>query len=516
MKFFSFRKIYILIIALVIIISFIFVEAKNLSGFTILISNHFLFLPILLSIGLIITFYLVYQKKIAIEEIEEKLKKYREKRGIKYEMGEMEPSDFTGLYYSQERKVVVYSTFPHPLPGYETEGIRAIKEKFPKYWKEIEELLLKAIKELYSQKEAQKGMSKILKKIMKIFKNKNEEDELYSRFNKLRREIERELKDEREKYESLIILNRFVDKLLGYLASIHREVTDIVHPNVLLPPEEAKKNISLLLQEMHRHPLYYLPEKFKKLPLTIEKAMCSSLFSPQGEKYIYDLYMMKKELEEEIEKVRSFLQIDRELERIAGFLSTSPESKLKDISKHIFIEAHETGHGIFHSFFKEEEKETFYSTGLFEFFDEGFADAFTLYYTAKQVEKGYLPLDVLKLVASRQKIPLEYVIGMPKSEKGVKSYLDYVVKSYIPYAVGDKIFRLDEIWKEIEKLSPEELSPEEYRKKVREIRRMIGNRIEYVSGVIKSTIPFEEKYKRLKEIKEEAYKNIFGSRVEEY
>jgi uncharacterized membrane protein len=63
MKFFSFRKIYILIIALLIVISFIFVETKNLSGLAILVSNHFLFFPILLSIGLIITFYLVYQKK---------------------------------------------------------------------------------------------------------------------------------------------------------------------------------------------------------------------------------------------------------------------------------------------------------------------------------------------------------------------------------------------------------------------------------------------------------------------
>jgi hypothetical protein len=138
-----------------------------------------------------------------------------------------------------------------------------------------------------------------------------------------------------------------------------------------------------------------------------------------------------------------------------------------------------------------------------------------LYYTAKQVEKGYLPLDVLKLVVRRQKIPLEYVIGMSKSEKGVKSYLDYAVESHIPYAVGDKIFRLDEIWKEIEKLSREELSPEEYRKKVREIRRRIGNRIEYISGIIKSPIPFEEKYKILKEIKEEAYKNIFGFEISE-
>jgi hypothetical protein len=74
MRFFSFRKIYIIIISLVTIISFIFIEAINLSGFEILIGNHFLFFPVLLSIGLIITFYLVYQKKIAIEEIEEKLK----------------------------------------------------------------------------------------------------------------------------------------------------------------------------------------------------------------------------------------------------------------------------------------------------------------------------------------------------------------------------------------------------------------------------------------------------------
>jgi hypothetical protein len=42
-------------------------------------------------------------------------------------MREMEPSNYGGLYYPQERKVVVYSTFPHPLPGYETKGIRAIK-----------------------------------------------------------------------------------------------------------------------------------------------------------------------------------------------------------------------------------------------------------------------------------------------------------------------------------------------------------------------------------------------------
>ena len=396
MRFFSFRKIYIIIISLVTIISFIFIEAINLSGFEILIGNHFLFFPVLLSIGLIITFYLVYQKKIAIEAIEEKLKEYREKRGIEYEMRERGerigkefglPFDPAGLYYPAERKIVMYSSFPHPLSAYETKRVRLIKEKYPEYWKEIEELLLKAIKEPYAKK-----------------------NELYSKFDELREKIKMKLKGEDKKFKSLINL------------------------------------------------------------------LC-------------------------LTKVRFVKQIEKELEEIAQFLAASPKAKLEKISEHIFIEAHETGHGIFHSFFKEEEERAFYSTRIARFFSEGFADAFTLYYIAKQVERGYLPLDVLKLAAHRRKqLLLEYVINLLESGKEVGIYLNYIV--------GDIIFYLDKAWEEIEKLSPKELSTEEYRKRVREIRKMIGNRIEYVIGIIKSPIPFEEKYKKLEEIEREAYKKI--------
>jgi uncharacterized membrane protein len=394
MRFFSSRKIYIIIIALVTIISFIFIEARNPSGFEILIGNHFLFFPVLLSIGLIITFYLVYQKRIAIEEIEEKLKEYREKRGIEFEMrerGERIGKEFrlpfgpAGLYYPTERKIVMYSSFPHPLSAYETKRVRVIKEKYPEYWKEIEELLLKAIKEPYAKK-----------------------NELYSKFDELKEKIKMKLKGEEKKFKSLINL----------------------------------------------------------------------------------LYLTK---------VRFVKQIEKELEEIAQFLAASPKTKLEKISEHIFIEAHETGHAIFHSFFKEKER-AFYSTRIARFFSEGFADAFTLYYIAKQVERGYLPLDVLKLAAHTRKQLLEYVINLLESGKEVGIYLNYVV--------GDIIFYLDKAWEEIEKLSPGELSPVEYRKKVREIRSMIGNRIEYVIGIIKSPIPFEEKYKKLEEIKIEAYKKI--------
>lgn len=500
MKFFSFRKIYILIIALVTLASFVFIVGKNFSGFEILVSNHFPYFPILISIGLIITFYLVYQKKIAIEESEGKLKKYREKRGIRYEMkeqGEKEGIElelkFTprGLYYPWERKVVVYSNFPHPLHGYETKGIRAIKEKYPEYWKEIEEILLKAIREPYDNK------------VTTL-----EKDELYSKFDEIKRKIKGKLEDERKEYESLKNLRHFIEDLLEYLASIHPKFIGVVNPYVILSPEEAKKSIKLLLKEMYQVPLY-LPEKFRELPSKIEKAVRSSLYSSEGEKYVYDLYMMKKEIEREIERESSIGQIYKELEEISQFLAESPQTRLEKIADHISVEAHETGHAIFHtSILREEEKRLFYSTEIFSFFDEGFADAFRLYYIAGQVEKGYLPLDVLKLAALDRKMNYENVLKLLEYGKDVGIYLNYVI--------GDKIFHLDKAWKEIEKLSSEELSPEEFRKKVREIRKIIGDRIEYISGIIKSPIPFEEKYKKLKEIKEEAHQDIFGFKISEH
>jgi hypothetical protein len=482
---------------------------KNLSGFEILVSNHFPYFPILISIGLIITFYLVYQKKIAIEESEEKLKKYREKRGIKYEMKDQEERKaielelkFTprGLYYPGERKVVVYSKFPHPLHGYETKGIKAIKEKYPEYWKEIEEILLKAIKEPYDNKVTTKDTSKPLEKM--------EKDELYSKFDEVKRKIKEKLEDERKKYESLKNLQYFIGDLLEYLASIHPKFIGVVNPYLVLSPEEAKKMIKLLLKEMYQVSLY-LPEKFKELPSKIEKAVRSSLYSLEGEKYVYDLYMMKKEIEKEIEKESSIRQIYKELEEISQFLAESPQTRLEKIAVHISVEAHETGHAIFYtSILREEERRLFYSTEIFSFFDEGFADAFRLYYIAGQVEKGYLPLDVLKLAARERKMNYENVLKLLEYGKDVGIYLNYVI--------GDKIFHLDKAWEEIEKLSSEELSPEEFRKKVREIRKIIGSRIEYISGIIKSPIPFEEKYKKLKEIKEEAHEDIFGFRVSEH
>ena len=500
MKFFSFRKIYILIIALVTLASFVFIVGKNFSGFEILVSNHFPYFPILISIGLIITFYLVYQKKIAIEESEGKLKKYREKRGIRYEMkeqGEKEGIElelkFTprGLYYPWERKVVVYSNFPHPLHGYETRGIRAIKEKYPEYWKEIEEILLKAIREPYDNK------------VTTL-----EKDELYSKFDEIKRKMKGKLEDERKEYESLKNLRHFIEDLLEYLASIHPKFIGVVNPYVILSPEEAKKSIKLLLKEMYQVPLY-LPEKFRELPSKIEKAVRSSLYSSEGEKYVYDLYMMKKEIEREIERESSIGQIYKELEEISQFLAESPQTRLEKIADHISVEAHETGHAIFHtSILREEEKRLFYSTEIFSFFDEGFADAFRLYYIAGQVEKGYLPLDVLKLAALDRKMNYENVLKLLEYGKDVGIYLNYVI--------GDKIFHLDKAWKEIEKLSSEELSPEEFRKKVREIRKIIGDRIEYISGIIKSPIPFEEKYKKLKEIKEKAHQDIFGFKISEH
>jgi hypothetical protein len=288
--------------------------------------------------------------------------------------------------------------------------------------------------------------------------------------------------------------------LLEYLVSIYPKYIGLAHPDVVLSPEEAKKRIKLLLNEIYQEPLY-LPEKFKELPSKIKKAVYSSLYSSEGEKYVYDLYMMKKELEKELEKESFVPQIYKKLEEISQFLAASPQTRLEKIAEHISVEAHETGHGVFYtSILKEEEKRIFYSTGLFEFFNEGFADAFSLYYIAGQVERGYLPLDVLKLAARERKMTYEYVLKLLEYGKNVQAYWNYVV--------GDLIFCLDKAWKEIEKLSPEE-----FRKKVREIRRMIGNRIEYVSGIIKSPIPFEEKYKKLEEIKEEAYEKIFGFRL---
>jgi Mg2+ and Co2+ transporter CorA len=88
---------------------------------------------------------------IELEKIEEKLKKYREKRGTKLEVEEYEEfkkrhGNYGGVYYPDKNEIYLPKYFPNPVEGYESKVFRILKKRFPEEYREIQNILLKIIK----------------------------------------------------------------------------------------------------------------------------------------------------------------------------------------------------------------------------------------------------------------------------------------------------------------------------------------------------------------------------------
>jgi hypothetical protein len=448
--------------------------------FPLLTNTHLFTLIVLLLAFLSISFF-AYRKKIEIEEIEEKLKKYREKTKTTLEMKEIGPRG-EGSYYREENKIEMVSTFPHPLEGYETPAMQRVKTHYKEKWEELKEILLSAIKNPYL--------------------SPTEKEELLSRLDELEIEIMKGKNLPEEEKLKLISLYK-LDYLLDNLG------------NCLYPPlgrDDIKKAVEWL-QKMAKFSIEYqkyLPSELKDLPANVEKLINEFLLlslrsdSPIPYKDLKPLLNKIDEISNRVYnlKIREglfsyMITLGREMKKIRSFLEASPENKLKDILDHIHTEAHETAHAILDNYFlkklEKNERERFYSLEELRALDEGFADAFQFYFIAKEIEKGYLPFDALRQAAKDEK---ETLAG----------------KKPKVYAIGGMIFELNDIAKEIESIEVAKLSPLEIKEKVRDIRKRLSRRIEYVIGIIKnSSIPFDRKIQIFLEMERKSIKNLYES-----
>jgi len=132
-------------IAIIFILAITTFIQLNKSSFLILSDNKRVIVLIIPS--LLIVSFVLYKKTINIGEIERRLKRYREKRGVKYEIKKYEEEDVPsplprGSYSSTEKKIEIEETFPHPNSA----RMRLLQEVYPAKFKEIREILLSIIK----------------------------------------------------------------------------------------------------------------------------------------------------------------------------------------------------------------------------------------------------------------------------------------------------------------------------------------------------------------------------------
>jgi tRNA splicing endonuclease len=199
-------------------------------------------------------------------------------------------------------------------------------------------------------------------------------------------------------------------------------------------------------------------------------------YAERIEKYVHD----------RLKEYESLKEIRDKISEIIRFLDNAPENRKISIGRYISTAAHEDAHAIFHHLLRK------YGIGL-EFYevvdsiDEGFGEAFGLYFMLKQVESGYISSDILKYGCKFIKNTI--------SEENKKD------KKLVKYVVGGRIFSLNEIISKIESLDEEKLSQLELKEKIKDIRKELGSKMEYIIGIIANhSLTPEEKLKKLNDI----------------
>jgi Mg2+ and Co2+ transporter CorA len=115
-------------------------------------TNFYPLIFISLAIILSLVFYVNRREIwIELEKIEEKSKKYRENRVKKLKVEEYEEFkkrhvDYGGVYYPNKNEIYLPKYFPNPVEGYESKVFRILKERFPEEYREMQNILLKIIK----------------------------------------------------------------------------------------------------------------------------------------------------------------------------------------------------------------------------------------------------------------------------------------------------------------------------------------------------------------------------------
>jgi hypothetical protein len=162
-------------------------------------------------------------------------------------------------------------------------------------------------------------------------------------------------------------------------------------------------------------------------------------------------------------------KINSVLDKISYFINSPPEIRIELIARGIITEAHETAHGVFERIVYKDfgiPIRRIYEDELLCVVDEGFAMAYSLYHLLSEIEKGSV------------------------SPKGIKPFTRLVEMLFIEkdpseHYFGAKLFGLKEICEKIENVNFSNLSSEEFRKVVGDLKKEVRERIEKVIGTLK-------------------------------
>ena len=191
-------------------------------------------------------------------------------------------------------------------------------------------------------------------------------------------------------------------------------------------------------------------------------------------------------------------KINSVVDKINYFINSPPEKRIELIANGVITEAHETAHSVFERIVYKDfgiPIKRIYEDELLCVVDEGFAMAYSLYHLLSEIEKGSVsPKGILSLTRD---VKILFING-PK-------YSGY------RYYLGAKLFGLKEICEKIENVNFSNLSPEEFKKVVGDLKKEVRERIEKVIGTLKRNSEIVLSEKSLEERYEELIKKLYHS-----
>jgi hypothetical protein len=506
------KFVYLLIIFSIIFLILLIISSTT-SFFVFNLANNnvpnFIFPLVIIGLSVYISgkAYNAYQRKMDLEEATRKLRKIREKdrrelvildeyqervgtsgRIVKTAGGYPSLLPYIEVYYPVPPSLII------PLSEYESKGVKLVKKVAPDEWKRAQYLLREIIiHPYYAPPNSQ---------------NEKERKE----FERIKHEWEKIKESILEKSKEISSQREPIEKLEGILFTIADNFSyvfpfaAITHPDVL-SPEEAMKNIYNALRELedilNKHPFLKVDcELIKTVTEKLIKIYNSGSFKNKEIFYeIHDKMFLLQRIRIYLKDLLSSLdpaKINSVLDKISYFINSPPEIRIELIARGIITEAHETAHGVFERIVYKDfgiPIRRIYEDELLHAINEGFAMAYSLYHLLSEIEKGS--------VSPRGIVPLTRDVEMLFIKKNDPNYLSYYL--------GAKLFGLKEICEKIENINFSNLSPEEFRKVVGDLKKEVREKIERVLETLKENREIVVNEKSWEERYEELIKKLYQS-----
>ena len=468
------KKFVYLLIIFSIIFPILFIISSTTSFFVFNLSNNnvpnFIFPLVIIGLSVYISgkAYNAYQRKMDLEEATKKLRKIREaykERLVVLDKPILEEEEH-GKEVSFGRRFPVFSLMEvyYPIPPslvissseYESQGVRLIKKVAPYEWEKARHLLRDIIIDPYrappnSQNE----------------KEKEEFEKIKYEWEKIKKNIVEKSKEIYNQIDSVEKLKRIWLTVADNLFSLF-PFAGITHPDILLPPKEAIKSIYDALRDLEeisiRNP--FLSDYCETITTVAKKLVeiyKSGSFNKEIEKEVYDEMFRLEKVKRGLDRLLSSLDpanIHLVLNAINFFINSKPEIRIELIARGIITETHETAHSIIErvmrKYFGDRIILKIYEDPLLLAISEGFAMAYSFYHLLSEIEKGSIS---------------------PKSIKPLIGDVKLFLIGGTPYYFGAKLFGLKEICEKIENVNFSNLSPEEFKKVVGDLKGEIRERI---------------------------------------